>query len=273
MSGVGPLTMLRGTYFPKHEDNRMKSEGDLSRARKVFFETKPTNLHFLLSKRYSWMNAYLEPQQKVIELGSGAGFSQEFITKAPLILTDFNKTEWVAEKVDALNTPYADSSIDVVICSHMIHHLATPHKFFSEMNRILKPGGKILISEINTSLIMRILLRLMRHEGWSYEVDVFDKAVIANDPSDPWSANCAIPELLFSKPTVFEKVFPSFKVTRNRLVEFAIFPLSGGVIAKTKTIPLPRFALQLIHLVDRFLIALMPQVFALGREVVLEKSK
>ena len=78
-----------------------------------------------------------------------------------------------------------------------VHHIAQPMKFFQDLKKVLKPGGLVLINEIHTSLIMRLLLKVMSHEGWSYDVDVFDKETVANDPRDPWSANCAIPQLLF----------------------------------------------------------------------------
>ena len=44
---------------------------------------------------------------------------------------------------------------------------------------------------------MKTVLRLMRHEGWSDEVDIFDRNAVCNDPSDPWSANCSIQKQLF----------------------------------------------------------------------------
>jgi hypothetical protein len=65
------------------------------------------------------------------------------------------------------------------------------------VGRKLKPGGRIIIQDIYTSTIMKVALRVMRHEGWSEEVNVFDRAAVCNDPDDPWSANCSIPKLLF----------------------------------------------------------------------------
>lgn len=44
---------------------------------------------------------------------------------------------------------------------------------------------------------MRIILYLTKYEGFSYNIDVFDEDVIANEITDPWSAYFAIPELLF----------------------------------------------------------------------------
>ncbi len=90
--------------------------------------------------------------------------------------------------------------------------------------------------------------------------------------SDMKSGNVDSYELLFSNSEVFEREFPGFKIIKNELTECLIFPLSGGVISKTKTIPLPKFALKIIHGIDRLLIALFPKVFALGMRVVLEKK-
>jgi SAM-dependent methyltransferase len=249
----------------------MLHEGDLHGARERFINSKPSNLVALLEQRYSWMNQYLDGKQTIIEVGSGAGFSRLFLNEH-IRLTDYEKHPWVDEKVDALKTPYEDSTIDVVISSHMIHHLAHPPIFFKEMRRILRPGGYLLIQELNTSAMMRALLRVMRHEGWSYDTDVFDSNVIVNDPRDPWSANCAIPELLFRDQEKFTSALPGFRFLRNELNECILFPISGGVIAKTPTINLPNSILKVVARIDRALVRVAPSLFALGRSVVLQKT-
>jgi hypothetical protein len=218
------------------------------------------------------MTPYISDKTTVYELGSGAGFSKEFLHTPSLKMTDVVTHPWIDCEVDALNMPFETESVDVLIASHMIHHLANPLRFFSEASRVLKPGGQLLISEINTSLITRILLRLLRHEGYSYDVDVFSLETVANDPSDPWSANCAIPQLLFSNPKQFETQVPQFSIALNEVCECFIFPLSGGVIAKTKMVELPIWVLNGIHRLDQFLIRLFPSVFAMGRRVVLVKA-
>lgn len=263
--------LLSNTFFPSHEENRMANEGNLAGARDYYFSRRPNNLHFLLQQRFAWMNEYTQGKEQVYELGCGAGFSKVFITNPNLKLTDVSKNPWVDMEADALNLPFGDNSVDVIIASHMIHHVATPKLFFEEVRRVLKKGGLLLIHEINTSLMMRLALKQMRHEGYSYAVDVFDPETIANNPADPWSANCAIPQMLFSDKAEFERHMEGLRIIRNELCEFAIFLLSGGVIAKTKTIPLPLFALRIVHWVDNALVAIAPQVFALGRRVVIQK--
>ena len=51
-----------------------------------------------------------------------------------------------------------------------------------------------------------------------------------------------------------------------------IFPLSGGVIAKKKLPELPTWLLRCIYTLDKVLIKLFPNIFALGRSVVVQKN-
>ena len=263
--------MLKGSYFPKHEDNRMAHEGNVELARARFFRDRPAGLIHLLRQRYAWMNKYLAGRKTIVEFGAGAGFSKEFLDCPNLMLTDLVKWPWIDMVVDALNPPFDDGSIDAIICSHMIHHLSSPVRFFNIVRSKLKAGGILLIQDLHTSLMLRVLLRIMRHEGWSYDIDIFDETAIANDPTDPWSANCAIPELLFRDEAAFAKQIPNFKFLWNSLNECFLFPLSGGVIAKTRTIPLPSGVYKMVQGIDRLLVCTMPDIFALGCSVALEK--
>jgi SAM-dependent methyltransferase len=249
----------------------MKSEGSVSNARRRFLRNRFRNLDVLLRSRYDWMNSYLKHNQKILELGAGAGFSQLYL-KPKVILTDAVSNPWIDMFVDATKMDIESNSLDALIASHNIHHFYSPYKFFVECSRVLKPGGVLLIQELNTSLILRILLRLMRHEGWSYEVDVFNESQIVNDKHDLWSANCAVPEMLFTEGVKFEQTFPYLKIERNQLCECLIFPISGGVISKTNVPELPRPILSLILKIDKLLVRLAPHLFAMGRRVVIRKQ-
>ena len=264
--------ILHGPYSPRHEDNLMSSEGSVALARSSFLERRFKNLDVLLHSRYTWMNCYLVPGQTIIEIGAGAGFSPLYLIQKP-ILTDAADNTWIDRFIDATNMELASGSVDVLIASHNIHHFHSPYKFFKECERVLNEDGVLLVQELNTSLLMRILLRVMRHEGWSYDVDVFKEHVIVNEKHDLWSANCAVPEMLFTDVTHFELTFPGLKVEVNELCECILFPLSGGVISKTRMPELPCFLLKAVLLLDRLLVWAAPSLFALGRRVVVRKRR
>ena len=104
-----------------------------------------------------------------------------------------------------------ENSVDVFIASHTIHHFYHL-KNFSIIFKNFKTRWALIIQEINTSLLIRFLLRLMKHEGWNYDVNVFDENEILNNPNDLWSANCAIPEMLFEDEGKFKKNFPFLRL-------------------------------------------------------------
>lgn len=217
------------------------------------------------------MNKFIPVEGRGIEVGCGTGISKEFIRAREYIVTDFANHPWLdVAGVDALDTKFEPQIFDFVVSSNMVHHVPYPMQFFHEMARILKPGGVLLVQEINASLCMRAILRMMRHEGYSFDVNVFDPTVVCTDPADLWSANCAIPNLLFDDPEKFENEVPRFQIVRNSYSEFINFLNSGGVIAKTLSIPLPLPMLKGLEWVDHVLAGAMPTIFALQRQIVLQ---
>jgi SAM-dependent methyltransferase len=266
--------MLKRPYRPQHDQNRMRHEGDVTRARQEYFAGRVSaNLRHLLAGRYGWMNDFIGPADVGVEVGCGTGLSREFIRAGKYYLSDLADYDWLDFKhVNALATPFAAESFDFVVSSNMIHHVPSPPVFFDEMWRILRPGGRLLIQEINASLLMRMLLRAMRHEGYSFDVDVFDRQAICTDPNDLWSANCAIPNLLFDDLAAFQRQVPGFRPVVHCYSECLGMVNSGGVIAKTIYIPLPNWMLSLVRLTDRLLTCAAPQLLAMQRQIVLEKG-
>lgn len=266
--------MFQKTYMPQHKNNRMRDEGNVAKARIDFIKFSNNNLKFLLKNRYEWMNEYIKEDSRGIDVGCGSGISEFYIKSKNFILTDYADNDWLDVKnVDALNMPFDDASFDFIVSSNMLHHVPYPVSFLKEMNRVLKPGGLLLVQEINASFFMRLFLRLMRHEGYSFEIDVFNEETVCTNPNDLWSANCAIPNLLFGDEKKFNRNAPYFKIIRNKYCEFLIFLNSGGVIAKIFYIPLPLFLLKIIKIIDNILVKMFPGIFALQRQIVLRKTK
>ncbi len=265
-------SLLPKTYFPSHMENRMGCEGDLWRAREKFLYAKHNNLSFLLKNRYTWMNNFIRHDDIVVEIGAGAGFSRKFI-KEPVIITEISPYPWIDACLDGLRLPFAASSIDVVICSNVLHHFTSPIGFLLDLYTCLKRDGHVLLFEPNPSFLLLLALRMMRHEGWSFDIDVFDPRAPANDPTDPWSGNNAISYLMFRDRKLFQENAPEFEILHDNFSECMMFPLSGGVTAKAKTIEFPISVLKMIDWIDRKLCHLSPGIFAMSRSIVLRKRR
>ena len=62
-----------------------------------------------------------------------------------------------------------------------------------------------------------------------------------------------------------------FSIEFEELTECFIFLNSGGVTSKTFHIPLPFPILKLLNIFDKVLIKLLPNIFCMGRRIVLKK--
>lgn len=63
-----------------------------------------------------------------------------------------------AEKLD-----FRDSSFDIALCSDVIEHLPDPALCFREINRVLKPGGTLILTTPNDTSTITTILNLVRN--------------------------------------------------------------------------------------------------------------
>jgi SAM-dependent methyltransferase len=266
------MSFWKKTYFPPARMDRLADHGDYAATRTRFYSKTRSNLRFLIRERYAWMNPYLEGKSRVIELGSGPGLSREFLNAPNLELTDILDNEWIDRQIDATALPYSENSVDAVICSHMIHHVATPAALIAKIQQILKPGGVLLINETTASLLHRVLMWGMRHEGWSYDIDVFDESARTKESNDPLAGNNAIGDLLFNDHQKFAAAFPGLSITRDEFTETFVFLVSGGVGGEVFTIELPERALVMIRRFDDLLARTLPSIFSGARRIVVVKD-
>lgn len=267
------LKILKKIKF-KPKENKMRSFGDTQNASQIFNSNKSSNLKFLLQQRFNWMNKFIDENDSGIEVGSGAGFSKYFIKNKNFKLTDMSDDSHLDYKnIDAQNTNFNNSSFNYVIASNMIHHVPFPLKFFKEMNRILKKNGKLIIFESYCSILLQLVTMAMKHEGFDFTIDVWDKKNPKSDEKDVWAGNIAVSNLIFDDKKQFEKnLGDNFYIEYEELTECLIFLNSGGVTSKTFCIPMNFFFLNILNYIDKILVKLFPNLFCLGRRLVLVKK-
>jgi len=256
------------------QENRMTSIANTKKARDLYYSNKYINVKFLLEKRFAWMNDFIEENHSGIEVGSGAGFTKEFIKNKNFKLSDLSEDDHLDFKnIDAQKTSFQSGSFDYVIASNMIHHIPFPIKFFKEMNRILKKNGKLIIFESYCSVFFQIATLIMKHEGFDFTLNVWDEDNAKSDEDNAWHGNIAVPHLIFDDKKKFEENLGKyFNIEYEKLTECFIFLNSGGVTSKTKFIPMNRFFLNILHFMDNILVKLLPSVFCMGRRIVLTKN-
>ena len=267
------IKLFKKVKFSKDE-NKMNSLANTKIARSLYYSSKSQNVKFLLNKRFSWMNNYIKDNATGIEVGSGAGFSRDFIKSKNFKLSDLGEDDHLDFKnIDAQNTGFNDESFDFVIASNMIHHIPYPIKFFKEMNRILKKNGRLIIFEAYCSVVFQIVTLIMKHEGFDFTINVWDEKNPKSDEDNAWHGNIAVPHLIFDDKKKFNSNLGKyFKIEYEKLTECLIFLNSGGVTSKTGFLPMNNSFLNILHFFDKILVRLFPSIFCMGRRIVLIKS-
>ncbi len=108
--------------------------------------------------------AYLLPEMQVADIGAGSGFlssalvehvtmvhlvdaSEEMLSKAKKNL--FQYTNTVFHLAEGRTIPLPDASLDAVFANMYLYHSPDPLAAIQEMARLLKPGGRLLISDLD----------------------------------------------------------------------------------------------------------------------------
>lgn len=82
--------------------------------------------------------------EKVLDIGSGgSSYGKYFPNRLTIDIDPERKPEVVG---DAHELPFEDASFSLVLCTEVLEHLVDPPKAISEMRRVLKPGGKLILT-------------------------------------------------------------------------------------------------------------------------------
>ncbi|MBL7858355.1 MAG: class I SAM-dependent methyltransferase [Cyclobacteriaceae bacterium] len=156
-------------YIPNADESRMELTGE-----------KPVQLYPL--QMYHHLAA-LEPMEgkQVLEVGSGRGggarhisqyFKPAFYTGLDLAqhavdlankIHPFPNLKFIQGSAEAI--PLPDCSIDVVINVESCHAYGLVDKFLSEVRRVLKPGGYLLLVDFRSDNTMPVLLKQLQDSG------------------------------------------------------------------------------------------------------------
>lgn len=97
-----------------------------------------------------------------LELGSGVGFLKEL--RPSVITSDIRPIPTVERVLHAEHMDLPDRSVRCIYAINVFHHLSDPNRFFSELCRVLKPGGGCVLIEPHNGLASSFLHRNMHKD-------------------------------------------------------------------------------------------------------------
>ena len=164
------------------------------------------------------------PDGLKIELGSGGGFLKDVIND--VITSDILELPDVDKVIFAEKIPYPDESVAAFFLLGTLHHIKKVDRFFSEVNRCLKPGAKIIMIEPTNTLISRFFFKYIHHEQFDEKKDNWK----VNGEGRLTDANLAMPWIIFIRDREkFLTKYPDLEILQiNKHTPFRWF-LSGGL--------------------------------------------
>jgi SAM-dependent methyltransferase len=164
----------------------------------------------------------------VIELGSGAGYCNRYISG--LITSEVFYCPTVQLAVDARQMPFRVGSLRAIVFTNVLHHIPDLPLFFGEAIRCLRPGGKVLMIEPWVTPWSRFIYKHFHHEPFSPETQ--DWSFVSTGPLT--SANGALPWIVFARDRGrFESEFPELVIERIRPFLPFRYLISGGVAMRS----------------------------------------
>ena len=124
------------------------------------------------ANRISWLKATLSSVpsgHRILDAGAGELRNKPLCDHLNYVSQDFGqyagagdgkglqKNKWDTSQVDIVcditSIPEPDASFDAILCSEVLEHLPEPTKAIDEFARLLKPGGKLILTAPFASLV------------------------------------------------------------------------------------------------------------------------
>lgn len=158
----------------------------------------------------------------------GAGIAPIKNSYPDVLATDIVFGPGLDRALNAENMDLETGSVRVVFGQNCFHHFPHPDRFFSELERVLQPGGgAILLEPYYGPFASFLFKRLFKTEGYDKEFPSWDTPIAG--PMN--GANQALSYIVFVRDRGdFERKHPTLKIVKQELCEnYMKYLLSGGL--------------------------------------------
>ncbi len=166
-----------------------------SRHRRVW-EQKPVLRRIYEEEFFARILSFRKSEGVSVEVGAGPGFFKH--TLPSVISTDIVWCPWLDVVADAQKLPFQSSTVASILGVDMLHHVASPMTFLLEAQRILVPGGRLILVEPWVTPFSYFIYRYFHQEDCDLSARPWELAearVTAGKKA--FDGNQAIPYLLF----------------------------------------------------------------------------
>jgi SAM-dependent methyltransferase len=244
-----------------------QAKNQILRHRKIWAE-KPVLRRIYNEEFFSRLLAYKVPGGVSIEIGGGPGFLRELIPE--VISTDLIRVPGLQASVDAQRLPFKSGSVSNILGQDVLHHLASPMRFLKETERVLRPGGRLILVEPWVTPFSYVIYRYLHQEDCDLSAQPLDieKGHLSKMA---FEGNQAIPYLLFSKKYVTRtmEMVPSLRVVV--LEKFCLFAYLLSFGFKRLNL-LPEALYPVVRWLERVSLPLWRWAGALRIFLVIEKA-
>ena len=187
-----------------------------------------------------------------------------------MIKSDIQHSVGVDVVADAQQLPFDSEVFSNIVLFDVLHHLQCPLLFFAEAQRVLKPGGRVIMVEPGITPVSKLLYKMGHEEPVEMGWDMNDPCKVDAD-KDPYDSNQAIPTILFKRDSqLFLAAVKGFKINSSDWLSLFAYPLSGGF--KSWSL-LPYKWVHTILKIEEKILPFLGSLMAFRLMVVLEKDE
>jgi SAM-dependent methyltransferase len=127
-----------------------------------------------------------------LEIGGGSGNFKQY--HQDVVTSDITTAPWLDLVADAEALPFKAGVFSNIVMFDVLHHIEFPRTFFAEAQRVLIPGGKMVMVEPAITPISWFFYRFIHQEPFDLSADPLLEGK-ASPSKDPYAATK--PSLLF----------------------------------------------------------------------------
>ena len=203
---------------------------------------------------------------RIVEIGSGIGNLKSVVPDA--LATDLFPNPWIDQIENAYALSFGDGSVSNLILFDVWHHLQYPGTALAEFNRVLTPGGRLIIFDPAMGMLGRFVYGLFHRESLGLRQQIHWWAPPEFSPAEMryYAAQGNAHRIFFSKEWVSR--LGEWRRVKRSLSAAIPYIASGGFTGPQLY---PRRLLSALRRLDRAL-SRIPSVFATRLLVALEKQ-